>query len=84
MEAFSVQYLRLDAGPTAGERLIAHVHTESPEHSAPFDWSRSPGTSRDTGRSDREGVAQRPGETTRLAPAFNVSFFGRARGLALV
>ena len=60
--AFSAHYLRLGAAQRAGERLSALVHTVSPGQSAEPDRSRSPETEWETGRSDREGEAQRPGE----------------------
>ena len=52
--AFSAHYLRVGATKSASDRLKAFfVHNVSSRQSAEPDWSRIPGTNRDTGRRDR-------------------------------
>ena len=78
--AFTAHYLRVGATKRAAEKINnLIVHNVSSRRSAEPDWSRSPGTNRDLGRSDQEGEAQSLDETRHFVAGFVHCFwFGRS------
>jgi hypothetical protein len=81
-QAFASHYLRLGAPKTAGDLLQNLVHSVSSGGGAMPDWSRIPRT-QDSGRSDQEGRAPTPDETTLVVTGFYSNLFVFWRGLFL-